>query len=121
MMYCLELHMDVYKYTRLACQWRCKTCEAVHDPIVLDDADEQQDAVSEDYSPLEYAPLEYKEYLQEEEELTEVEVGEPEPKAEEGSEPISDGCLTSVSETSSGWYEPYLTCSFNAATHENLC
>ena len=93
--------------------------------------DEQQDAASENYSPLVYAPLTYEEYLKEGEH---AEVGEPElqayeedPKEEweevEGTEP-SESCLTAESRTSSVGYEPYLTCSLcaqKAATHGDLC
>ena len=80
--------MTVYRYTRLACQQRCNTCAAMHDTIIVDDAedavqdpiieddmDEQQDATSEDYSPLVYALVMYEEYLEEGEH---AEVEEPE-------------------------------------------
>ena len=49
---------------RLSCQQKCDTCAAIHDPIIVDDA---EDDASEDYSPLVYAPVTYEGYLEEEE------------------------------------------------------
>ena len=118
--------MSVYRYTRLACLRRHETCAAVHDPIIIDDS---EDDVSVDYSPLVYAPVTYADYLAEGDF---AEVLEPEPYVEDpseewediGSPELAESCVISESHMSSEGEVPYLACGLCACKmtiHGDLC